>query len=46
MDEQILNRADKLWRSLVRSEKDLEVPSGYRSEIDRIVDEARKELLR
>lgn len=46
MDDQVLNRADKMWRDLVASQKDLEVPSKFRREVDRIVDAAKRELLK
>ncbi len=46
MDEEILNKSDKIWRSLVESQKDPEFSPNYKAKIDKVVNKAKEELLR
>jgi trimethylamine---corrinoid protein Co-methyltransferase len=46
MDEEILNKSDKIWRSLVDSQKDPEFSPNYKAKIDKVVNRAKEELLR
>ncbi len=45
MDEKILEKAEQAWRELVASQEPIEIDQAYKTELDRIVTSARKELL-
>jgi len=44
-DERVLQKADQAWRELVAAEEPMEVDAKLASELDRIVNAARRELL-
>jgi len=45
-DTGLLNKADKEWRELVASQAELECSAEWRTELDRIAQAARKDLLK
>ncbi len=45
-DARLLDKADQDWRDLVASQPDLEFSAQWKEELDRIVDAARKDLLK
>jgi trimethylamine:corrinoid methyltransferase-like protein len=45
-DSRLLDKADKEWRALVASQPDMECPTEFRAEVNRIAAAARLELVR
>ncbi len=46
MDRQLLGKADKKWKDLVDSQKEVELSSAFKKKVDKVIEAAKKELLK